>query len=634
MSRVAHILSTLESSLSATPESLSQRFGVGTRAIAADIAQLNQLLGQSGSVRLDEGRYRLLVVDQGAFATIRDAITVERESFSSPDARARFILARLVRSDIAVRIDELASEMSVGRTTAVADLAALRTLLAPFEVIVEGRTHVGLALRGPELGIRMAVLRHAFDAAYGDYQIGPELERPLREIAVEHGLSVELMSSLLRWFTVLLDRHIGGHPLIDLPAAFDTLIGSPAHTFAQTVADRVGPLIMEELPAAEVLFLAVPAAGMRTPVDLATLSVSLTPLPTDELVRSIFDRIDAHLDLAIDPADLLPEFSHHVAFMLNRMRYSLHVGDTLLPDQVREAYPVAYRMATIARDVIAERTALVMDENELALATTYFQVFLEQHSSQRQRPFRVMILTNRSPATARLIQTQLAKVLPAHTDYTVRALEPDPGPLDAVDLVVLPPGVRFDTERPTVALSEVFDASELVRRLSLMRFAAHGPLVLPGAARSPLVALLDEQRFVRLPAGMGYAEGMLWLAALLVSQGAVDEQFPAVLAERESLSTMQLGDYVAFPHAVAEGSAELACAMGVIPRSDGEAGLRLIFVMAVPNKADYDDTILIRIYDEMIRLGSDPALVSKISRLSSYEQFFYLMENSTTRPHH
>ena len=126
---------------------------------------------------------------------------------------------------------------------------------------------------------------------------------------------------------------------------------------------------------------------------------------------------------------------------------------------------------------------------------------------------------------------------------------------------------------------------------------------------------------------------MPWLAGLLREQGAVDQDFIQALAEREALSTMRLSEFVAFPHTVAVGSEQLACALGVSPRSDEEPGLRLIFLMAVPDKANYDDTILIRVYDEMIRLGDDPALVSKISRLSSYEQFFYLMENSTTRTH-
>lgn len=200
MSRVAQILLFLESSLSASPEMLSQRFGVGSRAIATDIAQLNQQLGQAGSVRLENGRYRLLVVDPAAFAEIRNRVAGERGSFSSSTARSRYMLARLVRSDVALRVDELALEMSVGRTTAVADLAELRALLAGYEVIVEGRTHVGLSLRGSELGIRMAALRYAYAEAYGDYQLGLELEQPLREISAEHGLARELAAELVRWF--------------------------------------------------------------------------------------------------------------------------------------------------------------------------------------------------------------------------------------------------------------------------------------------------------------------------------------------------------------------------------------------------------------------------------------------------
>ena len=48
-----------------------------------------------------------------------------------------------------------------------------------------------------------------------------------------------------------------------------------------------------------------------------------------------------------------------------------------------------------------------------------------------------------------------------------------------------------------------------------------------------------------------------------------------------------------------------------------------------PAKTDYDDRILLRVYDEIIRLSQDPLLVRKVSRLNSYVQFFYLMEDYT-----
>ena len=64
-----------------------------------------------------------------------------------------------------------------------------------------------------------------------------------------------------------------------------------------------------------------------------------------------------------------------------------------------------------------------------------------------------------------------------------------------------------------------------------------------------------------------------------------------------------------------------------ISRGDTETGLRIIFLMAVPDKADYDDRILLRVYDEIIRVSQDAALVRKISRLTSHVQLFYLMED-------
>ena len=51
--------------------------------------------------------------------------------------------------------------------------------------------------------------------------------------------------------------------------------------------------------------------------------------------------------------------------------------------------------------------------------------------------------------------------------------------------------------------------------------------------------------------------------------------------------------------------------------------------MDMPDKGHYDDAILIRVYDEIIRLAQNEALVKKVSRLTGYVQVFYLMAGST-----
>ena len=633
MNRSATILTQLETSLSVAPEALAQRFGVGSKTIATDVAQINQALAAAGSIRLEQGRYRLLVVDVDAFRSMRDRIVRERASFNDQDQRLSYILARLLRSDVPVRTEELAPAMKVGRTTVVADIANLRDLIAPLGVTIDGRTHVGLALVGPELGIRLAVLRYAYAPAYDQYELGPELEETLQSVATVPGLTTELSGTIQRWATVMLDRYLGGNELLRLPAEYQDLIGSSAHAVARDLAARIQPQIAEQLPDAEVLFLAIPAAGMRTPSTLEGMAGLPSPSTSEALVRRIFERIARTMDLQIDPANLLAEFSHHVTFMINRMRYSLNVGDVAAANQMQQQYPVAFRLATIAQDVIHEETGLVMDDSELSLATTYFQVFLEDHTSRRQPDFKVAITTGRGPGVARLIHSQLAKVLPATTRYVLLSGTGPEEDFAAADLIVTTPGIRLSTETPTLELSEVFDRGELVRKLAGMRFPRYGPLSLAGGSGSVLVSLLDENRFLGLPARCTYAEGVRLLTDHLQARGLVDDAFRAALAEREARSTMQLDDRIAFPHAVTPNGTSLVCAMGLIARGDAEEGLRVIFLMAVPEKSTYDDTILIRAYGDVIRMGANRDLLNKISRLTTYEQFFYLME-SAAEGHH
>lgn len=629
MQRAATILTQLETCLSAAPEALGRRLGVGTRTVASEVAVLNQTLGRAASVRLAEGRYRLMVVDAEAYRTIRDRLTGEQGSFNEPARRYAYIVARLAQSLVPVRTEELALEMSVGRSTVSADVAQLRPVLAQSEVSIEGRPHVGLSMHGQELAIRAVILRHAYEAAYDTYRIGPELERAFNDTADEFGIEVSQRHTLMRWFTVMLDRTINGHPLTEVPDSYRAVEGSQAHAFGVALADRVAPLIGGELPAAESVFLALPVAGRRTPTTPDLIEGGGSPLDVGALVTTIFERIDTTMNVSLDLAssEVVSDFAKHVGYMINRLRYSLFVEGAVDLDELRERYPVASRMAQVAREVITEETGLIMDDSELTLAATYFQVFLEEHVARQHRPFRVAIITPQGPGAARLIRAQLAPVLPPDTRYDVLPLTSVQPDTDDADLVVTTPGSHLRLGVPTLELSEVFDRGELIRKLGAMRFANHGPLAVTGESGSMLVSLLDEDRFVSLPTGAAYSDAVGRLTQRLRELGMVNEAFLVALAEREALAPMQINDEVAFPHASAAGLAGVACAIGVIPRGDTEPGLRVVFLMAVPDKADYDDRILLRAYDEIIRLSQDAALVRKVSRLTSHVQFFYLMED-------
>ena len=74
-------------------------------------------------------------------------------------------------------------------------------------------------------------------------------------------------------------------------SAFPDLLGTPAHDLATALAGRLEPLLGERLPDPEVLFLALPAAGMRIVVDDGPTGVWPTAVVAGELVSRILERI-------------------------------------------------------------------------------------------------------------------------------------------------------------------------------------------------------------------------------------------------------------------------------------------------------------------------------------------------------
>lgn len=626
MQRPALILHQLETSLSVAPDALARLLGVGMRTVATEVANLNSMLAGSGQVRLINGRYRLRVVDNAAFEEARRQVTGVKDSFNDPQHRVSHILAQLVLSTGPVRIETLARGMNVGRTTVTADLVTLRRLLAEMDVRVQGRPHVGLQLEGDELAIRLAVLRHAYRQAYGSYPLGSALLDILDEACAEFSFDEGVAMEVVRWMTVALDRRLSGHGLDELPQSHEQLTGTDAHAFAIRVAQGIERVTGESLPSAEVLYLAIPAAGRRTPMGTGVATRESVEAETRMLVDQVFARIADVLEIDVQPRELLTEFTQHVGFMVNRMRYGLSVEADLDVPELCVRFPLAVRMAELASDVVREQVGLTMDETELALAATYFQVFLDDSEQQGRRPFRIGIHTRRGPAAASLLKGQLGRALSVPTEYLLVSSAQEVTD-KGVDLLVTAPGTSLDVAVPTIELSELFDRGELINKLSRMHFPHFGPLLNDRADGSMLVLLLGPDRIVPLPAGCGHDEAATRLAHHLADLGLVDEFFLDALAERlVETEPVLVGDRLAFPHASSPGLASVSCALGLVAATDEEPA-RLVFLMAAPEKENYDDQVLIRTYEELIRVGTNPRLMDRLCAISTYPDLLGLFED-------
>lgn len=635
MNRETHILRHLETALAATPDGLAAQLDLGTRSIVNAVARLDAMLGTAASVRLVDGRYRLYILDARRYGEIRQALLDADESLNDPAHRRALIYRALLRAAGPVRIGDLASRLSVSRTTATTDLAALRETLAGHDVTITGRTNSGVRLEGSELDLRMAGLTHFAEVLCDHYPLGDEIAETVASICTSRHLNRSSRHTVLRWLTMLLDRYLSGHPLTELPPEFSELEGTPAHDFAAELLAGISPLVRIDPPPTEQLFMAMAVAGMRTPDDQEGRQL----FPADEdvpaLVDAIFDRITEVMGLQVEAAELADEFAHHLTFMLSRMRFRIHLDDDAVAD-IRDQYPVAHQMAEISRQVLEERTGLRITDSEVGLLAGYHQVFLDHHERSRRTHLRVAVVTSAGRVSGHLLRIQLARILPESARFIMMSADQlDDDALTVADLVVATPGALAGTggalSSPVVELGAVFDRKELVNQLSRIRLHRYADLQLAGAGSSLLVSMLDPDRFMALPPGTDYHRATAALIDRLEELGLVEESFREALGRRERDSSMLLDELVGFPHATVPGAERVVLAMGVIPRSLEEPGVRAVFVMGVPDKQDYDDTILIDIYDEIIRLASDRSLITSLSRVTSHEQLFWFMADHPTR---
>ena len=633
LSRPAHIIRYLETRLSASNDSLARRFGVGPKTIMNDIRDLNRSLSGAASIELDTGRYRLFIIDRDGFSRIREELFERIESFNLPSNRHGYIFRRLVQQSGPLLIDDLVEEMSIGRSTVIGDLGRLKAQLAPYALRIAGIPNVGIELLGDELQVRLFVLENMFEAVYADYPLDDEFVEVIEDAAADYHLDGATTESFTRWFTVMIDRVLTEHGLTALPGRYLALTTTPAFALADGVVNAVGRRIQMSIPSGESIFLALPIAGMRTPTDSRALEQFPSGTENEALVQKILDRIDAEMDLHVPANALLKEFVHHITFMQNRMKYQVYVKDVALGDIERE-YPVAFLMARVARRVIEQETSLRVVDDELGFIASYFQVFLEEQQVHREPRYRVAIVSTAGIVPARLIQVQLQKVMSGKTEYQILALDAAvPAVLDGFDLVVTTAWSELVTTTPIIELSEFFDNREILGRLTRLRYDTDVDVSLAAGADSILVSLLDRTRFFRLPPEKSYRENTAFMVGRLLAEGVVDAGFQDRLDAREAQSTMLLDDYVGFPHLGNALGTRVVCAMGVVPRASGEPGERVIFLLALPAKTDYDDTLLVRIYDEVIRLAGDHAELDLISQLASYEEFFFHMARTPSLSH-
>ncbi|HJC49147.1 MAG TPA: PRD domain-containing protein [Candidatus Anaerostipes avistercoris] len=628
--RISSILKNIEMQSVCSVEKLAGKLNVSAKTIRNDIKELNYLLGGYAMISMNKGDCKLIVFDQKGFQEIRNKIFQQDDFFNSPQTRMTYLFWQLINAEEPYLTDDLSEEMKVGRTTAISDLNKLRKIIGKYQLKIKGKANTGLKLVGDELHIRLFILENIYEQLYLNFPLGAEVREKLSDFQKKLSLDALGFGFFYRFFVVMIQRIESGHVIQELDEKYMDLYQNQAYSIVDEFLDEIENVKAYEIPKEERIFLCISVAGMRTPANTREIEqkISVSEDVADMIIEML-DRIHTELDVTVIANELFDDFVYHIFFMINRLKYGLHIHNPMI-DDFKNQYSVAYKMAEIGKEVIEKREGITITEDEMAFLAAYFGVFLIEQEPEEKR-CRIAIVCGSGKIIGRLIENQLKRIFDVEPEfeffYNGNFAEHKK---NTFDYIVTTTELNLETETPVIFMDEVFDKEYIQKKFHNIKYLADAGHDIRRGIDSLFMNLLDENRFFILNQEKSYDENVRIMAETLMSQGELDTEFADRVEKREKYSTMILNQNIAFPH-TRNMLPKLSLALGVYPKPPKEKGyeeVKLVILLGIPESME-DDTVLVRLYDEILMIGKDVKVIDKIRSMKSYKELLlYITEEN------
>lgn len=629
--RLARILNIMEQKQSVTVDYLSEKMDVSSKTIKNDIKEINNSLKGHAIIENKNNSYILYIFDISQYEQLKNEVYMHDDFMNSPNSRTVFIMQKLMNTDCPYLTDELAYDMNIGRTTVNGDLKKLRKMLEGYNIQIEGKTNTGISLKGNELDIRFFILENMYEGIYKKYPIDLDLIDAIKEIALKYELDSVSVEYFIKFFTIMIDRFLKGNPIVKLDEKYMELKENSSYIFAKEISEKISKILMTDLPEEEILFISIPIAGMRTPTNAKTIEMLNIKKDTEELISKIKDIIKQEMNINIYSEQVMQEFMYHIKFMINRMKYGFKIRgiDT---EEIKNSNSVAYAVAELAADVIEKEEKVDISKEEIALMSVYFGIMIDKSNLEKNKIYSIAIICGTGRISARVVESNLKKIIKNETVMDIYSdSKINSEILNSYDLVVSTVKLNVDTYTEIIYIKDVLDKSELKRKIELLKYSDKKEISVIKGMNSIMLSKLDENRFFVLDKSYSYSENVNMMIDILENEGHLDSGFKERIRKREEKSSMIFEDTVAFPHTINYASDNIELALGVVPENMvDEKGkyIKLVFLLGLPED-DGDDTILVRIYDEIIKIASDKKLVNEISKIDNYKDLLmYFVKSS------
>ena len=551
--RIGYLLKLLsEAKTPLSSQKICEKLRIKPRTLRNDLSAYKPELHDNGvAIESYPGKgYLLVILDKEKYNTLINKIkhNEHHHQFTSPvffQRRVDYIIRQLLSKKDYIKLNELAEEMYISRSTLSNCMKKVRRDLKNTNLSLHVKTAHGIKLSGSELNIRHAIARHfvyennpvtsSEDSKISRKKISSILAETLHSSKLEltetgfHNLVIHIEIAMLR---------IGHDDNYEEPSAdYIALRKRDEYRVAERLVMALELAFAINFPESECYFIAIHLAGKRT---LYNQSLTLHPD-----IKCLFIKIcqKIKIEFLIDFSDdfeLFQLLSLHIIPMIDRLNWGLKVNNPLL-EEIKQENVKAFEMAVLAGSIIQQETALQLNEAEIGYLAIHLNLAYERKGLHPHR-YNIILVCASGMGSSQLLLNKIRQRFIHSIDKTkvVQLYELIDADLKGYDIIISTVDIPFKIRLPLIRVNYFLDEGDL-NLLALWMRKKEQP-------HQSITRFFSQKLFFTDLKSIERYQLLKELCQRVTEHIAVGVDFRHNVIEREKLSATAFGNAIAFPH--------------------------------------------------------------------------------------
>lgn len=608
---------------------------VTSRTTRADIKHLEALLSKNGAhVKSLKGKgYELHIHDDQLFRKYLEMVFQENNADLQsmpdiPEERTKYLIKRLLLASKYVKLDDLADELHISRSTIQHNIRSVKENLNSYGLKLESRPNYGMKVSGNELKLRFCMSEYIFnrseqsDIDIFNSQLPWLIKENLNDIwsiileqITEHHITLSdiAINNLFIHIAITYKRVQAGHHVSLYPKEYKEIIDQKEYEVADKIVKKVEKKLQITFPEVEIAYIAIHLLGTKM-ISQTNLSEDNLEHVLDEevyqLTSSILETIECEFELGIrHDRELIVGLGLHLKPAINRFRYGMNIRNPML-DDIKANYPVAFEAAIKAGIVLESHTSAQIDESEIGYIALHIGAAMER-KKMCVSPRRCMVVCASGVGSAQLIYYKLKsqfgtklKVVGTTEYYKLNQVS-----FDELDFIVSTIPLPEELPIPVIQVNSILGETDLNK---IEGFVQEDNENVFEYIKGDLVFL--DKPFSTKEEVLEYLNGQL------TQLGLIEDGFIEAVYEREALAPTSFGNLVAIPHPITPLTSETFLAICTLQKPIIWEDKRVQFVclLSVEKNSRSD---LQTLYKTLGKVVDDISVVQQILKCETYESF-------------